>query len=694
MNLFDWQSAGSAFFSLALGTVLRSLVLAALCAVAAWLLRSRPAALRFNLWHWTLLALFALPVLISLTPPVPKAAHALTHLQLTPLVTPVSATASHAVSATPVNNPKLPSLLILMLWLLVALLLLAHLAYNLQQLQRIASRSHAIPDPSFRELANYLWLASGAPSKPSFAVSHEVSVPVTFNTLADSWILLPATWTAWEEPKLRAVLTHELAHVQRADSTHLLLAAFATCVFWFHPLSWFLQSRLSRLAEEACDEIVLATTSTPEQYAQFLITFAQDVQRKQHRLATTVVRKSHLQKRLERLFTHTRPVHNWLAAVVLAGFVSTLYLTAAARVSEPQTSPQAAPSWPDWHRFAGLSPADVADIQSAIDANPNDIALRMQLIVFFGANGMDKPFTDQVLWLIQHDPSIPSLGEVRYLFPPIKPFSDTYREQIQAAWEDAVATNPDSVQVLLNAASFLEKTDQIRGLELLRKAQAIDPKQKQFDYDIAAIYAAAEMQGLSPATLNNIQIAPETGSRLRADVANSQDPALLTEVGRTLAELAHPIGGKVQEQRGLELIHRAVLLDPTNPEWKRALKLADLSQAMASPPLSVERTATVELKQSSGVMLSPSAAEAGLITKVDPIYPPEALAAHVQGIVQFTATVGADGTITQLQLVHGPPELVQAAKDGVLKWLYHPAMQNGQPIPFVTEVMVSFKLPH
>jgi hypothetical protein len=35
---------------------------------------------------------------------------------------------------------------------------------------------------------------------------------------------------------------------------------------------------------------------------------------------------------------------------------------------------------------------------------------------------------------------------------------------------------------------------------------------------------------------------------------------------------------------------------------------------------------------------------------------------------------------------------VKAAKDAVAKWVYHPATQDGKGVPFVTQVIVPFRL--
>ncbi|MBV8729361.1 MAG: tetratricopeptide repeat protein, partial [Acidobacteriia bacterium] len=68
-----------------------------------------------------------------------------------------------------------------------------------------------------------------------------------------------------------------------------------------------------------------------------------------------------------------------------------------------------------------------------------------------------------------------------------------------------------------------------------------------------------------------------------------------------------------------------------------------------------------------GVRLSRDVAEANLISKVDPVYPSLAKAAKVQGAVEFTAQIGKNGKITNLQLVRGHPLLVNAAREAILQ---------------------------
>lgn len=84
--------------------------------------------------------------------------------------------------------------------------------------------------------------------------------------------------------------------------------------------------------------------------------------------------------------------------------------------------------------------------------------------------------------------------------------------------------------------------------------------------------------------------------------------------------------------------------------------------------------------------------EANLIKRVAPVYPGLAKTARVQGTVRFTAVIGKDGRVQNLQLISGPQMLVQAAKDAVRQWIYKPMQLNGEPMEVVTQIDVVFTL--
>jgi TonB family protein len=89
----------------------------------------------------------------------------------------------------------------------------------------------------------------------------------------------------------------------------------------------------------------------------------------------------------------------------------------------------------------------------------------------------------------------------------------------------------------------------------------------------------------------------------------------------------------------------------------------------------------------------PAEAQAAkLISKVEPVYPPLATAARIQGMVHFSAVIGANGGILSAQVLDGSPLLAPSATDAVKQWRYAPTLVNGTPVEIVTEIEVEFLL--
>ena len=84
--------------------------------------------------------------------------------------------------------------------------------------------------------------------------------------------------------------------------------------------------------------------------------------------------------------------------------------------------------------------------------------------------------------------------------------------------------------------------------------------------------------------------------------------------------------------------------------------------------------------------------EGNLIYRVQPIYPPLARQARIQGPVELRAIISKAGTIENLVVLRGHPMLVPAAIGAVRQWRYRPYLLNNEPIEVETEITVNFVL--
>ncbi|MGE5648241.1 MAG: energy transducer TonB [Acidobacteriota bacterium] len=106
------------------------------------------------------------------------------------------------------------------------------------------------------------------------------------------------------------------------------------------------------------------------------------------------------------------------------------------------------------------------------------------------------------------------------------------------------------------------------------------------------------------------------------------------------------------------------------------------------PPPKVEQK-KVEVQR---IRVGGNVQQAKLLRRPMPVYPPLAKQARIQGTVKFTAVIGTDGTIRNLQLISGHPLLVPAAQDAVKQWAYQPTLLNGEPVEVITQIDVNFTL--
>jgi protocatechuate 3,4-dioxygenase beta subunit len=162
-----------------------------------------------------------------------------------------------------------------------------------------------------------------------------IRVPLTLGILRPQ-ILLPLDWTDWPVEKLRAVLAHERTHAERGDCALALLAEVNRCLYWFHPLAWWLQRQLASLAEAACDDAAIGSTGDRASYARHLLEVAATARAHRGRLvagSVSMARRSTVEIRINSILDFTRPLSQRLTrgmALILLGTIVPLIALAAA----------------------------------------------------------------------------------------------------------------------------------------------------------------------------------------------------------------------------------------------------------------------------------------------------------------------------------------------------------------------------
>jgi len=74
-----------------------------------------------------------------------------------------------------------------------------------------------------------------------------------------------------DDDELETIILHELCHVRRWDNLSASLHGIVQTLFWFHPLVWWLGTRLVDERERACDESVLRLGGDAPVYASAIL---------------------------------------------------------------------------------------------------------------------------------------------------------------------------------------------------------------------------------------------------------------------------------------------------------------------------------------------------------------------------------------------------------------------------------------
>lgn len=111
---------------------------------------------------------------------------------------------------------------------------------------------------------------------PGMLRSDAIDSPMTIG-IVHPQVLLPAAADGWSAERRRAVLVHELGHVQRGDMLIQLVAQLACALYWWNPLVWVAAARLRVEREHACDDLVLDAGIRPSSYAADLLDVARSI---------------------------------------------------------------------------------------------------------------------------------------------------------------------------------------------------------------------------------------------------------------------------------------------------------------------------------------------------------------------------------------------------------------------------------
>jgi hypothetical protein len=409
-------------------------------------------------------------------------------------------------------------------------------------------------------------LLASVPNTTAIRESAAIVTPVTVGALRPV-ILLPATWRQWSAEQVRAAVAHEISHVCRRDPLVSLVAHLNRCLFWFHPVAWWLERMLAAAAEEASDEVAIQAIGARDTYAEILLGMARLVRERGGRIAWRGVGidgSGLLDRRIEHVLNAASSFEPSGRRTLLAavGCATAVFLIVACRprAASLETTSTAAIEQSDRKLRGDLErvfrtqfrlrdidgapeAAQVNALEAAAARDPDDLTLLRSLLTDYWI----EPPADlterraRILWLIEHHPDAELAGSIESrLFPndldatfPGDP--DGY-QQARTLWLSLADAPNVSSRVLGNAASFLETTDSSRAEQLLFRARSADPS-GPWTAQLGRLYATVLAGSDALRSRNRLRTINHGASRtavgltIRKTLGVSTDHELLTATG-------------------------------------------------------------------------------------------------------------------------------------------------------------------
>jgi beta-lactamase regulating signal transducer with metallopeptidase domain len=283
--------------------MLKSAVILAVAACIAAILRRQSAAIRHAIWKAGLIGAMAIPV-CTLT--LPSWQTGLGSRAIAPIQRFAGSLAGFRGIAVAI-------------WLTGAGIGLLLLFYGAARLGWIAMHSEPVEDQRWMALAEDVRRRLGIRRPVRLLQNRSVPFLGTWGIMVPR-VLLPPDAESWSDGRIRMVLGHELAHIQRHDWVVQVLADAARAIYWFNPIFWLASSRLRRESEHACDDAVVRMGASGTTYAEELVEMTRAL-RRQVRTQSPILamaQPSHLEQRLVALLN---PSLNRLAATPWAVIV-------------------------------------------------------------------------------------------------------------------------------------------------------------------------------------------------------------------------------------------------------------------------------------------------------------------------------------------------------------------------------------
>jgi TonB family protein len=474
------------------------------------------------------------------------------------------------------------------------------------------------------------------------ALSDEVSGPVTFGA-AQPVVLLPPGFSNLTDRAQQAIVCHELLHVARRDWLFTLAEEAMRALLWFHPAIWWLLAQVQLSREQAVDRQAVAITDSRNEYLDALLAVAGG--RPQPDLAPAS------------LFLRSRQLKKRVASILMETTMSKLRLAGALAASALLVL---AVSWLTVGAFPiSAAPQTVADAEGiTVDTGGAAIAHRA------GVGYPNAARAKGVQGTVAVDVTIAADGTV-----------------IDAR----VASGPDELRrASLEAVLQMHFARSAAGAKRVNLTFTLPNGPVPSSIRPAGGFLGSPSMMVGTAKIKKVEILglgstteQELRSRLPVVEGEILNEGTWGRLHHAATEFDEHLFVGIMPSGSDEVTVR--IMAPGNTAARTVS--SQLSAEQSAPPAGVQR-----------IRVGGNVQQTKLTNKTQPVYPPLAKQARIQGVVKLQTLIDAEGRVKSLQAISGHPLLVPAALEAVRQWTYQATLLNGNPVEVVTQVDVNFTL--
>jgi TonB family protein len=510
---------------------------------------------------------------------------------------------------------------VLLAWFAGVLVFIGRLNFGLLVARRLKTAGTEPPPPDLLRLFDQLRIRLRVDRAVQLLHSTRVHVPTVIGWLRPVVLLPVSCLTGLSPDQIEAVLCHELAHVRRHDYLVSVIQSVIETILFYHPAVWWVSKQVRRERECCCDELAVEAGGDVLAYARALSFLEEN--RAAFPEFVLGANGGVLKMRIQRILGAKRDAEGSpAAALVVLGLILALAGSYFAADSHAQARAQAQPQFhaqpqsPPWELAGAALPTGIVSLSQEGIADPEVPA-------------MPPPQGSRV--------QIAQAG-------PAAPQSTTSQPKGAQAAGGISGTVYDPTGALVSGAK-VTATNTDDGVRTTRVTD--NSGTYSFTLPPGPYIVEIEAKGFQRLLQENIQV--KAGQTVGLNIKLS--------VGATE--------------------HLTVTAKPP---------------AVAPPPPPSPPPADAAVKPAGPQRISAGVMQGLIVSQPQPVYPDQAKAQHVQGVVVLGARIAKDGTVEDVQAYAGPPLLIVSAVDAVRQWKYKPFMLNGEPTEVQTTININYTL--